>query len=103
MNVPFAHGPLSVFRHFDSFAGINPVVKVPTLVTDDGTVLMDSTQILAWAERLAEPERRLQPADDRQRLRSLCVSGLALAACEKTVQIVYELNLRPADKAVCFE
>jgi glutathione S-transferase len=32
------------------------------------------------------------------RLRCLRTVGLALAACEKTVQIVYEHNLRPAEK-----
>jgi glutathione S-transferase len=32
--------PLSVFRTFDEFSRINPVVKAPTLVCDDGAVLM---------------------------------------------------------------
>ena len=34
----------------------------------------------------------------RVNLRALRLTGLALAACEKTVQIVYERNLRPAEK-----
>src|SRR6201995_156341 len=98
MGLPYRQEQTSVFRHFDAFAAINPVVKAPTLVTDDGTVLMDSTHILLWAEHLAGPERRLQPTERKNQLRSLCASGPALAACEKTVQIVYEFNLRPAEK-----
>jgi glutathione S-transferase len=74
------------------------VVKAPTLVTDQGIVLMDSTLILDHAEQLVSPERRLIPAEPVSNARSQRVIGLALAACDKTVQIVYERNLRPTEK-----
>jgi glutathione S-transferase len=38
------------------------------------------------------------PSDPAARLRSLSLTGLALVACEKTMQTVYETQLRPADK-----
>ena len=98
MALPFEHQSLSVFRDFDAFAKINPIVKAPTLVTDDGSVLLDSTLILEYLERLAAPERRLTPLDLADHIRSQRAIGLALAACEKTVQIVYEFNLRPVEK-----
>ena len=98
LDVRFEHQSLSVFRTFDQFRQINPVVKAPTLVTGDGTVLMDSTLILQYAETMAVPERRLTPSDPAALLRSLRVLGLALAACDKGVQIVYERNVRPAEK-----
>ena len=98
LDVPFEHQSLSVFRTFDQFRQINPVVKAPTLVAADGTVLMDSTLILQYAETLAAPERRLTPTDPAALLRSLRVLGLALAACDKGVQIVYERKVRPAEK-----
>ncbi len=98
LDVRFEHRSLSVFRTFDQFRQINPVVKAPTLVTGDGTVLMDSTLILQYAETLAVPERRLTPTEPAALLRSLRVLGLALAACDKGVQIVYERNVRPAEK-----
>lgn len=98
MGLPFAHEPVSVFRHFEAFAAINPVVKAPTLVTDDGVVLMDSTLILDHVERLAAPDRRLTPTAIADHARSQRLIGLALAACEKTVQIVYEHQLRPSEK-----
>ncbi len=44
---------VSVFRHFEQFQRINPVVKAPTLVLDDGEVLMDSTLIIDYLEALA--------------------------------------------------
>src|SRR5262245_45165972 len=52
LGLPLVHEPVSVFRHYDRFAAINPVVKAPTLVTDDSVVLMESTLILEHAERL---------------------------------------------------
>lgn len=38
------------------------------------------------------------PATLAERQQALRVIGLALAACEKSVQIIYERMLRPADK-----
>lgn len=96
--VDFVHEPLSVFRTFNEFAQINPVVKAPTLVLDDGTVLMDSSLILDYLETLAPADKKLLPQQPAARAHDLHVLGLALAACEKSVQIVYEHNLRPAEK-----
>jgi glutathione S-transferase len=96
LDIPFEHHPLSVFGHFDEFRRVNPVVKAPTLVCDDGTVLMDSLLIIDHLETVAG--RRLWPAAPADRLRALRIAGLALAACDKAVQIVYERNLRPADR-----
>jgi glutathione S-transferase len=96
LGVPFEHRSVSVFSAFEQFRAINPVVKAPTLVCDDGTVLMDSTLIIDHAQ--TSSGRSLMPADAAQRQRALRIVGLALAACEKTVQIVYERNLRPAEK-----
>jgi glutathione S-transferase len=96
LGVPFEHQAVSVFRTFDQFRQINPVVKAPTLVCDDGTVLMDSTLIIDYAECLAG--RSLMPSGADARRQALRVVGLGLAACEKAVQIVYEHNLRPSEK-----
>jgi glutathione S-transferase len=98
LGLPFQHRSLSVFRTFEQFRSINPVVKAPSLVCDDGTVLMDSTLILQYAESLADPARSLMPAGVTDRQRALRLIGLALAACEKSVQIIYEHDLRPAEK-----
>lgn len=96
LGLPFEHAAISVFRGFDAFQQINPVVKAPTLICDDGSVLMDSTLMLVYAEALAG--RSLMPARPAELARELRLIGLALAACEKTAQIVYERGLRPAEK-----
>jgi glutathione S-transferase len=93
LGLKFEHQSVSVFRHFDQFAAINPVVKAPTLVADDGTVLMESSLILAHIAQVSG--NSLMPADHTRGLRQI---GLALAACEKSVAIFYETSLRPAEK-----
>ena len=98
LGLPFEHRSISVFRQFDAFAAINPVVKAPSLVCDDGEVLMDSGLILDYAERLAAPRASLVPKDRRAAQHDLRLTGLALAGCEKAVQIVYETTLRPLEK-----
>ena len=98
LDIPFAHEPLSVFRHYDAFAAINPVVKAPTVVTDDGVVLLDSTLIIDYALKVLAGDKTLGPADARLAGLDVRLTGLGLAACEKAVQIVYERQLRPAEK-----
>ncbi|WP_219218955.1 glutathione S-transferase family protein [Variovorax boronicumulans] len=93
---PFVHRPISVFRTFEQFRAINPVVKAPTLVCADGQTLMDSTLIIDHIETVAG--RSLMPADPAARQRALRIVGLGLAVCEKAVQIVYERQLRPPEK-----
>jgi len=98
LGLPFEHRSISVFSTFEQFREINPVVKAPSLVCDDGTVLMDSTLILEHAEALAAPRKSLMPAGISERQRALRIIGLALAACEKSIQIIYERSLRPPEK-----
>jgi len=97
LGVPFEHDPVSVFGAFARFQSINPVVKAPTLICDDGTVLMDSSLILQFVEAAHTHGASLwalDPVDLQHEMRAV---GLALAACEKSVQILYERNLRPEE------
>jgi glutathione S-transferase len=98
LGLRFEHRSLSVFSTFAQFQQINPVVKAPSFICDDGDVLMDSTLIIEYAEALAAPRKSLMPRGIAERQRALRVIGLALAACEKSVQIIYERNLRPPEK-----
>jgi len=97
-DVEFESQPLSVFSTFEAFSQQNPVVKAPTLVLDDGTVLMDSTLILHYFESLADASHRLLPQQPQALAQDLRLLGLILAASEKAVQHVYEHRLRPEEK-----
>jgi glutathione S-transferase len=98
LGIAFEHRSISVFSTYEAFSRINPVVKAPSLVCDDGEVLMESTLILDYAEALAAGKRTLMPTSIGERQHALRIIGLALAACDKSVQIVYERELRPPEK-----
>jgi glutathione S-transferase len=98
LDVPFELHPLSVFSSYEAFSRVNPVVKAPTLVTDDGMMLMDSTLILQHIDDLTGAGHGLMPTSISERAAALRLVGIGLAACEKTVQIVYERKLRPEEK-----
>ncbi|MBI3310356.1 MAG: glutathione S-transferase [Serratia liquefaciens] len=98
LGIEFEHHAISVFSDFDRFKAINPVVKAPTLVLPGDQILMDSSLILEYAAGIAPTGKALLPSQGAARLHALQLNGLALAACEKTVQIVYEQQLRPQEK-----
>ena len=98
MGLPFEHESISVFRTYDEFKAINPVVKAPSFICDDGSVLMDSTLILDYLESIAPAKRRLMPAEVEARKEALRLIGLAMAGCEKCVSLLYERDKRPAEK-----
>lgn len=88
LGVDFEHQSVSVFRHMERFRTINPLIKAPSLVADDGTVLMESQLIIQHMEDVAG--RSLWPADPAARLADLRATGLAIVTCEKAIAIEYE-------------
>jgi len=97
LGVEFEHVPVSVFSDYAEFRAFNPVVRAPTLLLDDGTPLTDSHVIIEHFDRLAS-ESSLWPRDRAVRSRSAALLGLTQTACDKAVQLVYERELRPAEK-----
>src|ERR1700760_3480863 len=61
---PFIHRPISLFRHIDQFSELNPLLKAPTLITDDGAALMDSSVILDYLGGLSPGIASLTPSKD---------------------------------------
>ncbi len=82
--------PLSVFSDFDAFSQLNPLVKAPTLICDDGTQLVDSTLIIDYAHSASSGGTSLLPGEPAARRTALRQVGVALVVAEKAVQIVYE-------------
>jgi glutathione S-transferase len=96
LGIPFGHDAISVFSTYEEFQRINPVVKAPTLVCDDGEVLMDSSLILQFVEATRTGGDSLWSLGNAMRMQhEMRAVSLALAACEKSAQIVYERKLRP--------
>ncbi len=96
LGVGYVQTKISTFRDRDRFRQISPLLKVPTLVCDDGRVLVDSNLIIEYLESLTG--RSLAPSGDRARVASLQIIGTALVAMEKGVQLIYETSHRPSEK-----
>jgi glutathione S-transferase len=97
LDMEYQHRPLSIFRSFDEFRTVHPLVKVPTLVCDDGEMLVDSTLIIEYLEMLVGPERSLYPQDPSAKRTALQQIGEALVGMEKVAQIIYEKGQRPRE------
>lgn len=86
----FEHRNWSVFRDADLIAPYNPLIRVPTLVLDDGEVLIESAAILDALDEMVGPEAALIPAGGPQRRLAQKLSALALGVGDKTVSLIYE-------------
>ncbi|MGO4715943.1 glutathione S-transferase family protein [Bradyrhizobium sp. 2TAF24] len=86
----FEHRPWSTFGDADKIAPFNPLRRVPTLVLDDGEVLIESAAILDYLDELAGPGRAMLPEHGAPRRQALRVCALATGLGDKAVALVYE-------------
>ena len=101
--LPFEHAPWSVFGDADRIRVYNPLLRVPTLVLEDGTALVDSQAILDHLDGLVEPERRLLPAGGLVRAEAMRICAVAAGIGDKAVALFYELRLHEAPSAFYVE
>jgi glutathione S-transferase len=91
--LPFTQQPWSIFGDADKIRAYNPLVRVPTLVLDDGEVLIESHSILDYLDSLVPADRVLFPASEPARHQALKVAALATGLAEKGVSLFYEQRL----------
>ena len=91
---PYELSEVSIVREYDRFRELNPLVKAPTLICDDGQCLVDSSLIIDYLESKSG-QSQLMPSDEARFVRALNVIGTAMVVNEKTVQLIYELKHRP--------
>src|SRR5215471_11292058 len=75
--LPFEHRPWSTFGDADKVRAYNPLVRVPTLVLDDGEMLIESHLILDYLDSRVPADRRMFPTAEPDRHRALKVAALA--------------------------
>lgn len=98
LELPFERNAISVFADADEMRRINPLGRIPSLVLDDGEVLIDSGAILDYLDEQAGPSRALIPVSGAARRAALRTIAIASGAIDKAGAIAYERLLRPADK-----
>jgi glutathione S-transferase len=98
LDIPFERDTRSVFADAAAMRRINPLGRIPSLVLDDGEVLIDSAAILDHIDLTVGAKQALLPASGPARRQALRIVALASGAVDKAGAIVYERSLRPADK-----
>ncbi|MDR6758183.1 glutathione S-transferase [Mycoplana sp. BE70] len=101
--LPFEHRPWSVFSDGEKVQALNPLMRVPTLVLDDGDIAADSNSILDYLDGLVPVERRLLPQPEPERRQALRVMTFATGLADKGVSLFYELRLHEAPSAYFVE
>jgi glutathione S-transferase len=95
-HMPFDRNPLSVFRNIKEMQKINPLVRVPALVLEDGETLVDSSAIIDYLDELAGPARALTPAHGPERRRVQQIVALAIGCTDKAVALDFERRFHDA-------
>jgi glutathione S-transferase len=96
--LPFEHEPVNGYREFDIASRYNPVAKVPSLVLDDGEVLVDSNAILDYLNELA-PAAPLIPAESRARRTTLKLAAIGYGVCEQATNLSFRGREVPETEA----
>jgi glutathione S-transferase len=91
----YQHDTRSIFGDFHALLRISPLGRIPSLVLDDGEVLVDSVSILDWIDQTVGPERALTPVGGPERRRVLRLTAFATGVVDKIGASVYELVVRP--------
>lgn len=91
--IPFEHRPWSIFGKAGELQAVNPLIRVPTLVLNNGEVLIESHLILDYLDSLVPADRRLFPVEEPARHRALKVASLATGFADKGVALFYEKAL----------
>lgn len=91
--IAFEHRPWSTFGEADKLRPFNPLTRVPTLVLDDGDVLIESHAILDYLDGLVGPQRAMFPVTEPDRHRAIKVASLATGFADKAVSMFYEKRL----------
>lgn len=94
--MPYEHRPWSTFGDADKIAPFNPLRRVPTLVLDDGSVLIESGAILDHLDETVVASRAMIAGNGVARRESLKVCALGSGLADKAVALVYERVLHDA-------
>lgn len=87
--IGYEHRPWSTFGDAERLAAHNPLRRVPTLLREDGAVLIESSAILDWLDEQAG-EAALLPRAGEARRAQLHVCALGQGLAEKSVALLYE-------------
>ena len=99
----YEHRPWSTFGDAAKIAAFNPLSRVPTLVLDDGEVLIESAAILDHLDDIVGWPRALIEEHGPGRRAALKICALAAGLNDKMVSLIYERALHRQTSPVWLE
>ena len=97
MGLDWELNQVPVFDDPESIRRYNPLLRIPTLLLDDGEALVESYAILDALDEMAG-DKRLIPAAGKARRDIMRVTAMAVGAMDRTIWAVYEPRFRPKEK-----
>ena len=82
---------------FETLKTVNPMGRVPILMTEDGEALIETAAIIDFLEEQAPAEAKLIPVSGAPRREVLQTMAYGHNTVEKGVALVYEKNRRPEE------
>ena len=89
-HMPFTRQPLSVFGDKKEVQAMNPLLRVPILILENGEHLIDSNAILDHLDHVAGPARALTPHDGPARRKVLQACAVSTGISDKVVSLFFE-------------
>jgi glutathione S-transferase len=99
LGISFEHLPYHAYEQQELIRPFSPMVKVPALVLDDGTVLYDSASIIEYLHEEVGSERALLAPYGADRRDALQFIGIASAIYGKLSDI-YDESIRPPEHQI---
>ena len=95
-HMPFERKPLSVFGDKKEVQAINPLLRVPILILQDGETLIDSNAIIDHLDHMAGPARSMTPGNGPERRRVLQICAVSTGISDKVVALFFERTFHEA-------
>ena len=84
--LPYEHQPVNGYKEYEAASRYNPVGKVPSLVLDDGEILIDSSAIIDYLNELV-PSAPLIPAGSSARRATLKLAAIGYGVAEQAISL----------------
>ena len=95
-HMPFTRKPLSVFGDKKEVQAINPLLRVPILILEDGETLIDSNVIIDHLDHVVGPAKAMVPHNGPERRKVLKICAVSTGVSDKVVALYFERNFHDA-------
>ena len=98
LNISYEIENILAFDHPEKIQPHNPLVRVPTLILEDGEVLIESYAILDYLDESVIEAKRLTPRHGPMRRRVMKDTAIGVGSMDRAQWAAYEYRHRPQEK-----